>query len=356
VKVSEGVPRWKRIMVSFIVVYPTLFILTHGVAARLNWLPSWLQEVFMVILMCTVLSYAVPALTKLLSVWPNTTGLKMTKPRTIVSTHAGSQHGPITRLIDPSELGEKLKPFIFLDFFNAHVKPGFGFGMHPHSGIATLTWQPSCDVRYQDTTGENGVLKAGGLEWMNAGGGAWHQGSLDTDGLATGFQLWVPMPPTIEDGESFGQYIEPGDVPKITIEGATLTLMLGQLLVNSKLSSSPIDSHQEMSYFVLDLIAHSEWNYAVPPDHDVAWAFVFEGDALVANTKSSRELLVIEGEGHISFTSNSVAARILIGSARKHPHDLVLGSSSVHTNAESLRKGHERIRAIGNTLTQQGLL
>ncbi|WP_370694565.1 pirin family protein, partial [Klebsiella pneumoniae] len=75
-------------------------------------------------------------------------------------------------------MGERLKPFIFLDFFDAEIEPGFGFGMHPHSGIATLTWQPGSDVAYQDTTGQRGILRAGGLEWMNAGGGAWHQGHL----------------------------------------------------------------------------------------------------------------------------------------------------------------------------------
>ena len=54
----------------------------------------------------------------------------------------GVVHGPITRLISPQDIGERLKPFVFLDFFSANITPGFGFGMHPHSGIATLTWQP----------------------------------------------------------------------------------------------------------------------------------------------------------------------------------------------------------------------
>ena len=94
----------------------------------------------------------------------------MSQLRSIVQRERGHGHGPITRLISPDGLGARLKPFIFLDFFDADVSPGFGFGMHPHSGIATLTWQPGCDVQYQDTTGQKGLLKAGGLEWMNAGG------------------------------------------------------------------------------------------------------------------------------------------------------------------------------------------
>ena len=280
----------------------------------------------------------------------------MIQQKTIVGRHRGSQHGPITRLIDPSALGNKLKPFIFLDFFNAPVQRGFDFPMHPHSGIATLTWQPGSDVRYQDTTGKNGVLKAGGLEWMNAGGGAWHQGSFDTEGLATGFQLWVPMPPGVEDGESFGQYVPPNEVPTLAIEAGTLTLLLGRLSASGQVISSPVTAHQDMNYFVLELKANADWRYAPPAGHDVAWAFVFEGAASIAGTMTSREMLVLDGEGDVDCVGTDSPARILIGSARKHPHDLVMGPSSVHTNADSLRKGHARIRAVGESLAQQRLL
>ena len=280
----------------------------------------------------------------------------MNQEKSIASRHQGSHHGPITRLIDPTTLGDQLKPFIFLDFFNAPVQRGFGFPMHPHSGIATLTWQPGCDVRYQDTTGKNGVLKAGGLEWMNAGGGAWHQGSFDTEGLATGFQLWVPMPPGVEDGESFGQYVPPSEVPKVDIEGGALTLLLGRLTANGQVISSPVNSHQDMNYLVLDLEAGANWIYTPPQGHDVAWAFVFEGAASIAGAITSREVVVLDGEGNIAFAGGDSPARILIGSACKHPHELVMGPSSVHTNAESLQKGHTRIRAIGESLAQQGLL
>ena len=279
----------------------------------------------------------------------------MKKSQTIAQRYRGRQHGPINRLIDPGDLGAVLKPFIFLDFFSAPVHRGFGFPMHPHSGIATLTWQPGSDLRYQDTTGKNGVLPAGGLEWMNAGGGAWHKASFETEGLATGFQLWVPMPPGIEDGESLGQYVAPEDVPKMEIAGGAISLLLGHLELNGLALRSPIESYQDMNYFVLDLQPDAQWVYTPPSTHDVALACVFEGSAQVAGESSVQELLVLSGEGEITFAAGQTATRILVGSARTHPHALVSGPSSVHTNADSLRRGHARIRVIGETLTQQGL-
>src|SRR5206468_2214713 len=42
-----------------------------------------------------------------------------TTDRRIIRRTRGSSHGPITRLVSPSDLGLTLKPFVFLDLFEA---------------------------------------------------------------------------------------------------------------------------------------------------------------------------------------------------------------------------------------------
>ncbi|WP_263468963.1 pirin family protein [Stenotrophomonas riyadhensis] len=62
--------------------------------------------------------------------------------RRIVHRTRGRSHGPITRLVSPSDLGERLKPFVFLDLIDARDlsrSQAPALGLHPHSGIATLT-------------------------------------------------------------------------------------------------------------------------------------------------------------------------------------------------------------------------
>src|ERR1700693_698941 len=86
----------------------------------------------------------------------------------------GQKHGPITRLMSPSDFGQLLKPFVFLDLIDNQCTPFSGFGLHPHSGIATVTYIAEGSVRYQDPNGATGLLPAGGIEWMRAGGGVWH--------------------------------------------------------------------------------------------------------------------------------------------------------------------------------------
>jgi hypothetical protein len=43
----------------------------------------------------------------------------------------GQTHVPVTRLMSPSDFGQLLKPFVFLDLFDNHGKPFSGFGLHP---------------------------------------------------------------------------------------------------------------------------------------------------------------------------------------------------------------------------------
>ncbi|RDJ05814.1 pirin family protein [Rhizobium grahamii] len=50
-----------------------------------------------------------------------------------------------------------------------------GVNIHPHSGIATVTVLPEGDLFRKGDWG-NGVLDYGGVEWMQAGRGIWHQG------------------------------------------------------------------------------------------------------------------------------------------------------------------------------------
>ncbi len=42
--------------------------------------------------------------------------------REMVRRTRGTSHGPITRLVSPSDLGQAIKPFVFLDYFDIDPK------------------------------------------------------------------------------------------------------------------------------------------------------------------------------------------------------------------------------------------
>ena len=281
----------------------------------------------------------------------------MATTRKILSRSTGTPHGPITRLIDPTTNGSELKPFIFLDFFSAHVKPGFGFPIHPHSGIATLTWQPGTDVKYIDTMGHEGILEAGGLEWMNAGGGAWHQGALQGHGDVFGFQLWVPMPPGLEDGPPASQYVAPDSVPSQSENDVTLQVFLGRLPVGARLLESAIDAHQDMNYFVVSMAAGHQLDIRPAANTRCRMGLRFQGKSDDQRPTSHAGSSCNSSPVWVRSTLRRTVKQrgILVGSAKTHPYHLVRRSGSVHTNPESLVKGLQRIGEIGEVIRASSL-
>jgi len=272
-----------------------------------------------------------------------------TQTRAIVHRTRGTKHGSITRLMSPSDLGEILKPFIFLDLFSFEPKgERQGFGMHPHSGIATLTFMQEGNVRYEDTTGKEGVLVSGGVEWMRAGSGVWHTGAPVGNTPVKGFQLWVALPAAEENAPAESLYLAPSQVPH---EGPARVL-----LGHYGGAQSAIPAPSAMSYLAVHLHDGERWRYTPPAGHTVAWVAVDAGQLTAGGSVSAGELAVFEESGQaIDFVAQGDTSFVL-GSAVKHPHDLVTGYYSVHTSKAALAQGEAEIRRIGTSLRQAGKL
>jgi redox-sensitive bicupin YhaK (pirin superfamily) len=271
-----------------------------------------------------------------------------TDARRIAHRTMGHRHGPVTRLMSPGDIGQRLKPFVFLDLFDSSGAAPGSFGLHPHSGIATLTFITHGAVSYEDTSGEKGVVPQGGLEWMMAGGGMWHGGGWAGDAPARGFQLWVALPPELEQGAAASAYLAPEAIP----HAGPARVLLGHYGG----SSSPIDAPSSINYLALRLKAGERWRYNPPRGHTVAWVALGEGELRSPYALKVGELVVYE-ESNAAIDFHAVVdTEFVLGSAIKHPHDLVMGHYSVHTSAEALHEGEARIRQIGGRLREQGRL
>jgi redox-sensitive bicupin YhaK (pirin superfamily) len=267
--------------------------------------------------------------------------------RTIRQRTRGQAHGDITRMVSPGDLGQMLKPFVFLDYIDADIAPGFGFDFHPHSGIATLTYQLDCDAEMEDTSGQKVLVRRGGLEWMQAGGGVWHRGSLTGSPHVTGFQLWVALPEGLEDAAANALYVTPEQVP--TIDGVKV------LMGTYRGLQGPVPEPSPMVYLHVPLEAGESWRLALPDRFEVAWAMVFEGEVSLGGAVLADELVVLSERGSAVEVNSASGAQFIFGAAQRHPWPLILGNYSVHTNASSLANGERRIREIGSELHRRGL-
>ena len=274
---------------------------------------------------------------------------KQNSARRIAWRTRGHTQGAITRLVSPSDLGELIKPFVFLDlaqFDGRYAPTPMGFGWHPHSGIATVTVMVEGSVRFAETTGKEGVLTQGSIEWMRASNGVWHTGQPE-EGRVRAVQLWVALPPELENSPFASHYVMPKDVP---IEGPARVI-----LGTHGDAKSPIDA-PPMTYLHVSLEHGERWTYQPPKGHTVAWVAVHDGVLQAASPIPSGEIAVFEPSGQsIDFVAAGKTGFVL-GSAAKHPHELALGNYSVHTSPEALRRGETEIRRIGQQLRAKGTI
>ncbi|MBL8507221.1 MAG: pirin family protein, partial [Chitinimonas sp.] len=89
------------------------------------------------------------------------------------------------------DLQQRLDPFLMLDYFHSDDPQDYlaGFPDHPHRGFETVTYMLNGRMRHRDNAGNEGLLTAGGVQWMTAGRGIVHSELPEQEaGLMQGFQ------------------------------------------------------------------------------------------------------------------------------------------------------------------------
>jgi redox-sensitive bicupin YhaK (pirin superfamily) len=167
-----------------------------------------------------------------------------------------------------------------------------------------------------------------------------------------GFQLWVALPASEENAPAQSIYLSPEQVPR---EGPARVL-LGR---HGK-AQSAIPAPSDMNYLAVKLKDGEHWRYTPPEGHTVGWVAVNAGRLGAGDEAggpiATGELAVFEESGEaMDFTAHGDTAFVL-GSAVKHPHELVMGYYSVHTSRATLAQGEAEIQQIGVRLREEGRL
>jgi redox-sensitive bicupin YhaK (pirin superfamily) len=274
-------------------------------------------------------------------------GIASGSTRAISYRTTGSRHGAIVRLMSPSDLGHLIKPFVFLDLFEGESSFINGMPLHPHSGIATVTVITEGNLRFEDADAGSGMIDYGAVEWMRAGGGVWHgkEMSVGTSKRIQGFQLWVALPPALENASVDSQYLESSVMPEVGPARVILGTYQGV--------QSPVRAPAGMNYLLVTLPAGESWTYVPPSGHTSLWLSVSRGSLCAPGVVMAGEMVIFEpGSGAVTLKAMHKDAVFVIGSAQPHPYDLALGNYSVHTNPQALRAGEAKIAEIGARLRE----
>lgn len=257
--------------------------------------------------------------------------------RKIVKQKLISGNSIVDRLMSPNDFGEHVKPFVFLDRFDvppsdeSEIERDLIKNLHPHSGISTVTVLLEGKMYFVDSAGRQGTLKEKGVEYMQAGNGVWHTGSLYGDKNVKGFQLWLALPPHLENHDAHSTYLGPDEVKSY----GPARIILGEYHGVKSTISYPTN----LTYLHVKLKKGERWSFEPKSDHDVAWVALFDGE-LESEVFSLKGGIHVFEEGNENIPFKAIKdTEFVIASSSKHPHPLFLGPHSVHTNEYSLREG-----------------
>jgi len=191
-------------------------------------------------------------------------------------------------------------PFLMLDEFGSENKDDYiaGFPPHPHRGIETVTYMLAGDFEHKDSTGGQGKMTAGDVQWMKTGSGIIHsEMPAMKSGKLHGFQLWINMPAKLKMTKPEYLYIDSNKMRVHKDDEKTVKVIAG----NFGNVEGPIKGHNvEPIYFDIELNKNKEFNINLPSAHN-SFVYLVEGEIKIGNKfhdniKDSNLILLTKGD------------------------------------------------------------
>lgn len=257
----------------------------------------------------------------------------------------------LTRVIGQPVL-PMLDPFLLLDAFRSD-QPGdyiAGFPPHPHRGFETVTYLLAGRMRHKDSTGREGVIETGGVQWMTAGRGIVHSEMPEQrEGMLEGFQLWVNLPaehkmdaPTYQEHAADQLAVEQHD------DGVTVRVIAGE---TSRGTRGPVvQPLTSPLYLDIELPANTVFEDVIPDDHN-AFVYVIHGEALMQDldggeARLQRDALGILSHGQdVRIAAGAQGSRLLLVAGKPLNEPVARGGPFVMNSKAEIRQAYEDYEA-----------
>lgn len=246
----------------------------------------------------------------------------------------------MTRVIGTPELN-MLDPFLLFDAFESDQAQDYigGFPDHPHRGFDTVTYLLAGRMRHKDSAGHEGVIEAGGVQWMTAGKGIIHSEMPEQEnGLLQGFQLWVNLPASEKMRPPAYQEFPKN---KIAVEyldnGGKVRVIAGS--TDNGTTGPAINHFVNPAYMDVSLPEGKQFKQTVDTS-DTVFIFVISGQLLVGNSMrriNHHQMGVLDKGGRVSVIAQK-ETRFLLAAAQPLNEPVARGGPFVmNTKAEILQ-------------------
>ncbi|THF64443.1 pirin family protein [Pseudothauera rhizosphaerae] len=221
----------------------------------------------------------------------------------------------LTRVLT-QPLQRRLDPFLMLDAFGSDRPDDYiaGFPDHPHRGFETITYMLAGRMRHRDSTGHEGLLETGGVQWMTAGRGVIHSEiPQQQEGLMEGFQLWLNLPAQDKMCAPWYRDFGAGDLPRFATGAGVEAIVIageshGMAGAVSRDATAPL-------YLDLHLPAGASFSQPLPAAHN-AFVYVYRGEVRIGErTVAAGRMGILANDPHadgVTIAANGEARALLI--------------------------------------------
>ena len=191
-------------------------------------------------------------------------------------------------------------PFLMLDEFGSEDSKDYiaGFPSHPHRGIETVTYMLAGEFEHKDSTGGEGRMTAGDVQWMKTGSGIIHsEMPAMKEGKLHGFQLWINMPASLKMSKPEYHYIDANEMSVHLDEDKKVKVIAGKF----ENAEGPIKKHNvEPIFFDVELKQNKQFSFSIPKSHN-SFVYLVDGRIKIGNLSHDN----IEGSKLVLLTNGN---------------------------------------------------
>jgi hypothetical protein len=227
--------------------------------------------------------------------------------------HALSDAFTVRRVL-PLAARRHVGPFVFFDHFGPVTLPADAdsdVGPHPHIGLATVTYLFEGRMLHRDSLGTVQEIAPGAVNWMTAGRGIVHseRRAAGDEGRARtmhGLQLWVVLPPSMEDAPPAFQHVAAPDIPELEVEGATVRVLAGEAFG----AASPVRTASPTLY--LDVRPGRNDSWLLPPLADELAVYAVEAPLVIDGAPLAFGEMAVLEPGHAARIAAPAGTRFVV--------------------------------------------
>lgn len=260
---------------------------------------------------------------------------------------------PVHRLFSHAEHGERVSPFILLDYAGPMDFPPTdhrrGVGQHPHRGFETVTIVFDGEVAHRDSTGAGGLIGPGDVQWMTAGSGVLHEEYHSEAFARRGgpleiVQLWVNLPARLKMTPPRYQTLLDEAIPRVDLrnEAGLLRVIAGEF----EGVKGPAQTSTPMNIWDVRLDEGQTVAFLLPEGHNVVLA-VLNGPIVIdgAGHARSGETVVFERYGGEIILSAQADAKALLLSGEPIDEPVEQQGPFVMNTKDEIRQAVEDFRS-----------